>query len=153
MTDPVRKTLTVPLRPEQAFDLFTDRIAEWWPTETHSISAGDGAEPRDVRIEPREGGAVIEDTHDGGTARWGRVTTWEPGRRIGIAWHVGRPAEESTDLDVTFTPVEDGTRVDLTHGGFERLAETASLRGGYDRGWDLVLLRCYGGFCRAHLPA
>ena len=35
----VVKTVTVPLPPEAAFSLFTDRIAEWWPLHTHSVAA------------------------------------------------------------------------------------------------------------------
>ena len=154
MTDPIRKTLTVPMRPEQAFDLFTDKLADWWPVETHSLSAANGDLPRDVTVEGREGGRITETRPDGDTAPWGTVTRWEPGRAFGVAWHVGRDASEATDLLVVFTPVETGTRVDLTHDGFDRLDDAATaMAGSYRSGWDLVLVQRFGRYCAAHQPA
>ena len=35
--EPVRKSVTVPARPQRAFELFTAHIHEWWPLATHSI--------------------------------------------------------------------------------------------------------------------
>ena len=40
MIDPIEKTLVVPLTPDRAFDLFTNRMASWWPLDKHSLSAG-----------------------------------------------------------------------------------------------------------------
>ncbi len=148
MTDPIQKTVTVPLRPQEAFDIFTKDLAAWWPTDSHSLSAGDGALPEDVSVEPREGGQIIETKHDGTTAPWGRITTWQPGAAFGVSWHVGRPEEQSTDILVVFTPTDMGTRVDLTHGGFDRLGETAfATWEGYVTGWDYVLGQCFAGRC------
>lgn len=36
-TMPIRKTVTVPVTPQCAFELFTARIGEWWPLATHSV--------------------------------------------------------------------------------------------------------------------
>lgn len=144
MTDPIRKTLLVPLSAADAFDLFTDRIAEWWPLESHSLS---GSAEADVRVEPFEGGQVIETAPDGGTMPWARVLRWDPGARLTLAWHVGRDEADSTEVDVTFTPAGDATRVDLTHSGFDRMAEPTGMAKRYDFGWDEVLGRCYGGAC------
>jgi hypothetical protein len=38
---------------EAAFDLFTARVGEWWPTATHSIHEHD---VKEVRLEGRVGG-------------------------------------------------------------------------------------------------
>lgn len=152
--DPIRKSVTVPLSPGEAFDLFTADLASWWPVDTHSLSAGDGALPRSVTLEPREGGQIVEEKHDGSTAPWGRITSWEAGQRLGIAWHVGREESEATEVFVTFTPVETGTRVDLVHDGFAALGETATaLAANYDTGWDLVLGRCFARACQGHKAA
>lgn len=148
MTDPIQKTLTVPLRPDQAFRLFTDNLQAWWPVDTHSLSAGDGDLPKKVTVDPRAGGFVTETKPDGETGRWATVTRWEPGHALGLSWYVGRPTEEATDLLVVFTPVQTGTRVDLTHSGFDRLGETAmAMHGNYQHGWDHVLVSCFGQFC------
>jgi hypothetical protein len=43
-------------------------------------------------------------------------------------------------VEVLFTAVPGGTRLDLVHLGWERLGERArTLRNGYDTGWDFVL--------------
>lgn len=150
MTDPIRKSLNVPLRPKEAFALFTENLADWWPTESHSLSAGDGAVPKDVVVDPREGGFITETKQDGEKGRWGTITEWNPGQSLGVSWYVGRSEEEATDLSVVFTPTDTGTRVDLTHGGFERLAETAMYEN-YHKGWDLVFINCYGNFVRGRI--
>jgi uncharacterized protein YndB with AHSA1/START domain len=149
MTDPVRKSITVPLPPSEAFDLFTDGIDGWWPKDTHSIGAGTGnGDKSAVTIEPHEGGAISETLPDGSTATWGKVTEWQPGSRFSATWHVGRPEEEATFIDVTFSPSDAGTRVDLTHSGWEVLGDQAvEMCANYNNGWDHVLGRCFGNAC------
>ena len=99
-------------------------------------------------MEPRVGGHVIETRPDGTDAPWASVTAWEPGRRFALDWHLGRDETEATRLDVTFTGTEAGTRVDLVHDGFDRLAEGEAMCASYRSGWDEVLGTCYGGACR-----
>lgn len=148
MTDPIKKTLNVPLRPDEAFDLFTDRLADWWPTDSHSLSAGDGDLPQDVRVDRHEGGYITETKADGETGRWGTITSWDRGRHLGISWYVGRDETEATDITVTFMPTDTGTRVELVHDGFDRLGETAMItHGQYLVGWDHVFVARYGAFC------
>lgn len=144
MTDPIRKTLTVPLEPRAAFDLFTAGIDTWWPKESHSLSESAAAA---VRVEPRLGGRILEMRPDGTEAQWARVTAWEPGRHFAIDWHVGGTETEATQVDVTFTPTDAGTRVDLVHDGFDRLAGGEIMCENYRTGWDTVFGACYGGAC------
>ena len=148
MTDPIEKTVTVPLPPHEAFDLFTKDIAKWWPLDSHSLSASDGQTAANVTIDPREGGQIIETQPDGETAPWATVTEWTPGARLSLDWYVGRDPSEATQITVTFTPEGPGTRVDLTHGGFAVLASAATeTMAGYQTGWDHVLGSCYRGAC------
>lgn len=154
MTDPVKKTITVPLRPEQAFSLFTDDLAKWWPVDSHSVSAAKGDLPRDVKVDRHAGGHITETKADGEPARWGTITNWEPGKSLGISWYVGRDEAEATDIMVVFTPVDTGTRVDLTHDGFDRLGDAATaMRDQYDPGWTMVLGGCFAGYCAKHITA
>ena len=148
MTDPIKKTLHVPLRPKTAFELFTERLDEWWPTDSHSLSAGDGDIPKAVKVDKKEGGYIIETKAGGETGRWGTITRWEPGRAIGVSWYVGRDESEATDLTVVFTPTDLGTMIELTHDGFDKLGEVATaMHGNYTHGWDYVLNERFGSFC------
>jgi len=151
---PLRKRVDVPLSPDAAFDLFTRDIARWWPTDAHSLSAYQEATPADVQVEPFVGGRILETLADGRTAPWATVTDWAPGRRFAAQWYVGRSEDEATDLTVVFSPVEGGTTVELTHGGFDRLAATEgeTMCKSYDTGWDHVC-GCYAKACRNTLVA
>ena len=74
MTEAIRKTVLVDFTPAEAFDLFTARIASWWPVRTHSYG---GENVKDVVLEPRVGGRLYEVTADG-EQDWGRCSAWEP---------------------------------------------------------------------------
>ncbi|EAR50203.1 hypothetical protein OG2516_04983 [Oceanicola granulosus HTCC2516] len=122
---PITKSLTVPLPPAEAFRLFTEGLASWWPVERHSRSAGQGARPAALEVEPGEGGRIVETTADGRRAVWGEITRWDEGRALGVDWRLGDDEDSAaapTRLLVLFAPVPEGTRVDLTHGGFTRRA-------------------------------
>ncbi len=135
MTTPVEKTVTVPLPPEDAFRLFTQGIDRWWPKDSHSTSAADGAAAQSVRVEPKVGGRILETRHDGAEAEWGRIHDWAPGERVRYSWYPGRSAEEATEVEVRFTADAIGCRIDLTHSGFAALSARAT----YDTGWTMVL--------------
>lgn len=153
MTDPIKKTVTVPLRPDAAFTLFTDRMGDWWPVETHSVSGSAGKKPKAVKVDKKKGGHITETKADGEPARWATITRWEPGRAFGLSWYVGRSEAEATDIMVTFTPVDTGTRVELVHDGFDRLGETAmSQHLNYKSGWDLVFVEKYVTYCATFAP-
>lgn len=132
----VRKTLSVNCPPERAFEVFTDGLASWWPLETHSAS---DERPEAVVFEPRVGGRVYDRLADGRENDWATVTAWEPPSRLALDWHVSAGKPE-TQLEVRFLPDGDGTRVELTHGGWERYgAEAAEAFDSYNGGWDTVL--------------
>jgi hypothetical protein len=141
---PIRKSVTVPLSPEAAFRLFTEGMGGWWPGGTHSVSAGMGGKPHAITVTPGKGGHITEETPDGRKARWATVTAFQPGARFAFQWHVGQDEDEvePTEVEVTFTPVDQGTRVDLVHDGFARRGKTAAVaRGAYGEAWGFVLGR------------
>lgn len=136
-TAPIVKTRHLSAPPDKAFDLFTNRIDEWWPTVTHSVSNAEAAE---VRLEPGVGGAIVELTPDGEKHEWGRITEWEEGRRVAYSWYPGRTAELATHVEISFRPSAGGTEMILIHTGWEiRGDEAEQVRDGYDTGWDIVL--------------
>jgi uncharacterized protein YndB with AHSA1/START domain len=133
----ITKSVVVRRPVEDAFELFTKNIATWWPVKTHSVAA-ENAET--VVLEGREGGRFYERTRDGQEHPWGTVTVWEPPRRLACTWHPGRDEETGQEIEVVFEPHEDGTRLVLTHTGWEkRDAEMADAMASYDRGWESVL--------------
>lgn len=135
--DPVRKSVTVRLAPDRAFELFTARIAEWWPLATHSIGQ---ERAQTVVFEGREGGRVYERTTDGVVHHWGTVLVWAPPERFVTTWHPDTPPDQAQRVEVRFLPEGTGTRVELTHTGWEALGERAAdYRNGYDGGWVGVL--------------
>jgi uncharacterized protein YndB with AHSA1/START domain len=140
MIDPIRKTVTVPLTPDAAFRLFTEGMGDWWPGHTHSVSAAKDQRPREIKVSPGKGGHITEVKADGEPARWATITAYEPGSRFAFDWYVGQSEDEATQVEVTFTPVDTGTRVDLTHDGFDRWGEAAVASAeSYRSGWDFVL--------------
>ena len=147
------KDITVPLQPEEAFDLFTRRIADWWPVESHSLAAQNGETPKTLDVDPEVGGRIWETLPDGTRAPWARITEWRPGERFALDWHVGREEDEATQVTVAFGRVDGGTHIRLTHSGFSRLAAGETMCASYRTGWDHVLGHCYAGACKVILAA
>ena len=148
---PLRKTVTVPLDQSRAFALFTARFGEWWPLATHSVGLGDALL---VRFPPAAGGQIVETARDGTTSVWGTVTKWDPPAAVCFTWHPGQPESLAGDIEVRFSPdgtIGDGavaTVVTLTHSGWDRRADGAAARLGYDSGWEAVLA-AYGAAAAA----
>ena len=142
MIEPVRRDVTVAASVEETFRLFTDDIAAWWPVESHSMAADrdDGSAVRELVFEPTEGGRLYEIGSDGTEGTWGRVLTWEPPRRLVLAWKPNLRDEPETEVEVTFTAVEHGTRVDLEHRGWDLLGDRAGQGAeSYRSGWAFIL--------------
>ncbi|RZS41334.1 uncharacterized protein YndB with AHSA1/START domain [Herbihabitans rhizosphaerae] len=135
----VHRTVSVPLPPERAFDLFTARMSEFWPSE-HSIGESALAE---VVVEPSDGGRWFERGVDGAECDWGRVAEWAPPGRLVLLWQIGADwrfdPELETEVEVTFTEESPGrTRLDLRHRHLERMGDKAEvMRGVFDSpgGW------------------
>ncbi len=150
MTDSIIKTLDVSCDAAQAFDIFVNRIAAWWPLDGHAVSAAAGKVAVAVTIEPKVGGAVFETMYDGTRTDWGEILEFEPGRKLAMTWHPGNNADNPTRVDVVFDDLLDGgSRVTLTHSGWEVWGDQAAdKRGNYDKGWDFVLGERYAAAVR-----
>lgn len=146
MTDPIVKRLDLACTPAHAFDVFVNRTARWWPLGSHAVTASEGKPALAVTIEPRVGGAVYETAQDGSRHPWGEVLAFETGREIAFTWHPGGSADQATRVSVAFEDHDGGTRVTLTHSGWEVWAgEATERRGNYDSGWDMVFGQCFAG--------
>jgi uncharacterized protein YndB with AHSA1/START domain len=141
--EPVRKQVVVATSQERAFRVFTEDIDRWWPREHH---IGESPLQRAV-LEPRAGGRWYAVCEDGSECDTGKVLTWEPPRRLVLAWQITSQWKYDptflTEVEVRF--IADGpkkTRVELEHRNLERYGEGAlELRKGIDapEGWGRTL--------------
>ena len=151
--EPLRAAVTVRRTPADAFRIFTRELGTWWPVQVHSLAV-DEREGRvgveSVQVEEREGGRIVERMTDGTEGTWGTVLTWDPPTRLVLAWKPNTNDLPPTELEVRFTPADDGTLVELEHRGWERLGEDAERsRAGYGAGWAGVLSRYEDATARA----
>jgi uncharacterized protein YndB with AHSA1/START domain/uncharacterized damage-inducible protein DinB len=121
-TTTVKRSVTVNADVEHAFDVFTTGFDTWWPRSHHI-----GKNPlQKAVIESRTGGRCFGREADGTECQWGTVTTWDPPRRLVIAWQIDPTWQFDADLskasevEVRFTAEAGGTRVDLEHRHLER---------------------------------
>jgi hypothetical protein len=134
---PIVKTVRVPWDPAAAFRRFTAEIGTWWPLRTHSVG---GTRAVAVRFEEQVGGRIVESVRSGEPCVWGTVTAWEEGTRVAFTWHPGQEPSVATQVDVRFEADGTGTRVTLTHTGWEAYgAKARRTRGAYGPGWEYVL--------------
>lgn len=144
--EPIVISVDLPVTPERAYAAFTAQFAEWWPVTTHSLSRQAATR---CRFDAMSGGAVEEQAPDGLRHLWGTVEAIEPGRRLRFSWHPGREPDTAQWIDVEFTPIDAGSRVTLTHGGWGALGEIAPiLRREYVSGWQVVFGIIYADFAR-----
>lgn len=140
----LRKVVTVQAPPAVAWQVFTGKMATWWPLATHKIGR---AKAVDAVIEPRAGGRWYERGDDGSTCDWGRVLSWEPPSRLVLSWEITADWRHDPDLrtEVEVRFIADGrnaTRVELEHRHLGRYgARRDEMRGIFDSdgGWKGIL--------------
>lgn len=138
---PLHKTTRVPLNPTDAFDLFIRGLDSWWPKDSHGRFGPDAV----LTVEPHKNGKIQEIGPDGRIHVWGKILAWNPGTYLAYTWMIdGQDAP--TVVAVSFHRSKDGTRLELTHGGFDILGDTVdAVSRSYLFTWDLVL----GSYCAA----
>lgn len=137
----IRKTIEVKAPIDRAFDVFANRIGDWWHKE-HSIAQG--TTQADVVIEPKAGGRWYEKGADGSEHPWGRVLAYEPPRRLLLAWQLTREFQYDpgfeTIVEVLFEELDDVTVVRFEHRDLERMGEAAvETLESMDGGWGMLL--------------
>ena len=131
MTSKVFLALRMPADPMRTFEAFTQEIALWWqPSGLFRVDAtkGDGK----LAFEPGDGGRLYTTFDDGSTFEIGRVSVWEPGKRLVFAWRQANfSADQSTEVEVTFEAVEDETRVSIEHRAWDTIPRRHAARHGF----------------------
>jgi len=134
---PIERSTTVPWPQREAFERFTAYFNSWWPVSTHSIG---GKRVKRVVFECHGGGRIYEEFKSGERYQWGRVTVWDPPRRVAFSWHPSKDESMAQDVEVRFDSVPEGSRVVLTSSGWEKLGPRAARqRKGYSIGWGSIL--------------
>jgi uncharacterized protein YndB with AHSA1/START domain len=131
----VRVSLRVAAPQAVAFRVFTEGIDGWWRHgKKYRI-----AEPSVMHLSPGLGGRLTETVTRGGKTRTfeiGRVTTWDPPRRLVMTWRAVnfRESDPDTEVEVTFERAlghsGEGTLVTLEHRGFSRVRDDHPVRHG-----------------------
>jgi hypothetical protein len=79
---------------------------------------------------------------DGRRSEWGEVLTWNPPNGVTFTWHPGQSRDVAQLVELRFTPVGNGTKLELVHSGWERMGrEGRKARNGYNLGWNYVMRR------------
>jgi Activator of Hsp90 ATPase homolog 1-like protein len=138
MIEPLRLSFEVACDRHHAFTIWTERASVWWPAE-HTVSRERGVE---IVFEGRIGGRIFERTHAGREYEWGRVTAWDPPRRIAYLWHIATERTNATDVEIRFVALgAETTRVEVVHSGWDRLGQEQGedWRNINRNGWDGVV--------------
>lgn len=130
MASRVVVALRVEASPERAFRAFTREIGRWWRPnhlfQFHPEGTGE------LSFEPGPGGRLTERLSTGGAFEIGRISVWDPPKRLAFTW---RPAsfapDEETRVTVTFEPIEGETRVTVEHTGWDALPRAHAARHGF----------------------
>lgn len=129
-TDQARVTVSVAAPMELAFEVFTAEIDLWWRRGLRYRHFG--GERALIAIEPREGGRVFETLgKEGPVQEIGRVLDWQPPSRLRFEWRLSNFAPgERTEVEVLFEAEGAGTRVTVTHRGWDAIRPDHSARHG-----------------------
>jgi uncharacterized protein YndB with AHSA1/START domain len=149
MTDAtaVTRSIVVDAPLDQAFAVFTEDMASWWPPEHHIIEAPLAS----MVFEARAGGRVYDVGTDGSECQWARVLAYDPPNRVVFSWDINLQWQIETDpakaseVEVRFVPEgERRTRVELEHRKLDRHGEGwEGMRDGIgsEEGWAVGLRR------------
>jgi uncharacterized protein YndB with AHSA1/START domain len=124
---PIRQSVSVPLDPQRAFDLFVRDMVSWWPADHH---IGETA-LTEIVIEPFAGGRWFSRHEGGEETSTGFVTAYEPPHRLVVTWQIGADwayhDDLVTTLELRFSATDDGrTVVELEHRDLEAYGEAAA---------------------------
>ncbi len=135
--DRVRASIQVRRLRDEVFTVFTEELDAWWRRGRRYRMGEDSV----MRLEPAVGGALTETVSLHGRAKtyeMGRVTVWDPPRRLVIAWRPVsfRESDPSTEVEVTFEraigPRGESTEVIIEHRGWNAVRPDHPVRHGQD---------------------
>jgi uncharacterized protein YndB with AHSA1/START domain len=130
----IQKSIVLRCVPDDAFQLFTERISEWWP-KTHRLTKDSESE-----LFLEQTGRFWERAGDGSEIELGRVLVWEAPNRLALDFYMGTNAAQPTAVEVTFTAENEGTRVTVHHRARPESEDLWKQRAPvFERSWETVL--------------
>jgi uncharacterized protein YndB with AHSA1/START domain len=130
----IEKSVVLPCPREKAFQLFTERISEWWPA-THRLTKHPESE-----LFLEQTGRFWVRAGDGSENELGRVLVWEPPQRLALDFYIGTSAAQPTAVEVTFSEENGGTRVTVRHRPKPESESVWNQRAPlYEKSWSAVL--------------
>jgi activator of HSP90 ATPase len=152
MTSRVVVALRVKADPQRAFDVFTREIATWW--QPNAMFRFTPRSPGRLAFEPpsvERPGRFTETLANGKVYEIGRISVWEPGRRLVFAWRQATFAQDqATEVEVRFEAIGEETRVTVEHRGWDTVPATHVAKHGFP---EPVFLRRHGEWWGALLDA
>jgi uncharacterized protein YndB with AHSA1/START domain len=130
MTSQVYVALRVPTNPLRAFEAFTDEIALWWQSSRlfQLTPRGDGV----LAFESGVNGRLLTTLSNGEQFEIGRISIWEPGKRLVFTWRpTSFTAEQSTEVEVRFESVGQETRISIEHRAWDTIPQRHVARHGF----------------------
>jgi uncharacterized protein YndB with AHSA1/START domain len=110
--------LRVRATPGRTFDTFVNQIGEWW--QPNGLFAFHPNGTGRLRFEPGPAGRLVELLPDGGEFEVGQIDAWHPPDRLAFSWRQASfSADQTTQVEVLFEAVADGTRVTVVHTGWD----------------------------------
>ncbi len=152
MLDPIVRTIEVPCSQEAAFRVFVNEMDSWWPLDSFTVSAIGGQAAKSIRVEPKQGGKIVEIGPDDAEHLWGTIKSYDPYSFVSMDFHIPQPGEQVASrslVEVRFIALgEEQTRVELTQSNWEAFGERAAdMRGGYGGGWSLIFEQAFKSAC------
>jgi hypothetical protein len=130
----IEKIVFLPISPARAFALFTEDISQWWPEDRRHTKDPDS------EIFLLAGGRFYERARDGHEVELGRVRLFEPAHQLALDFYIGADPQHPTEVLVTFTAEDEGTRVVVDHRPTPASDEIWKLRApAFERSWRIVL--------------
>jgi uncharacterized protein YndB with AHSA1/START domain len=130
VTSKVFVSLRVPATPLRTFEAFTQEIALWWqPSGLFEITPrGDGK----LAFDPGVGGRLFTTLPNGTEFEIGRISAWEPGRRLVFSWRQATfRSDQATEVEVLFEAAGEETRVSIEHCAWDTIPQEHPARHGF----------------------
>ena len=147
--------ITINRPPEDVWTALTEGIGLWWPAEFY---AGGEEGNREIRLEAKPGGGMVETWSAGGGLLWATVVNVEPGKRLQVTgttfpqW--GGPSIwlGTWELEAATATGGSGARTEHAEHTVLRfienvLAANDETRGDRLKGWNYL----FGGALKAHV--
>lgn len=134
--DRVSAHIQIQASPAKVFDVFVNRVNEWWPLQGYSF-APEHTTPGQIHFVPEVGGRFYETFANGEEFQIGSVTVLQSPARFSFTWK-GEAYKEATEVDVILIEVAGGTLLTLTHSGWAA-AGVPEFAPSYAAGWPKLL--------------